>query len=270
MNLRRKLIRYGKKFWLGVRPLPSEHRIFFILGCQRSGTTLLLRIFEEDWNAQVYREVSALSRQAGLRRLQPPEVLQRIFARQRAPLIVLKPLVESQRAAFLLEAFPQGRAVWMLRHYRSVAHSSLRRFGERNGIADLRPIVRGEQDNWRSENLPPAVRDFIRERFAEGMPPYEAAVLFWYARNTLFFHQNLQAHSRVRLCRYRDLVSTPETCLGALYAWLGLPFPGRRVCCQVRRDIRLEPPDFPLAPEVEQAAQSLWEDLLNVYAGRLQ
>jgi hypothetical protein len=77
LNLRRKLIRYGKKFWLGVRPLPSEHRIFFILGCQRSGTTLLLRIFEEDWNAQVYREVSALSRQAGLRRLQPPEVVAR-------------------------------------------------------------------------------------------------------------------------------------------------------------------------------------------------
>ena len=266
MNVQHKLIRYGKRIWLSVRPRSDEQRICFILGCQRSGTTLLQHIFEEDWNAQVYREVSALSRAPGEHRLQPPEGLRDIFARQRAPLIVLKPLVESQHAAALLEAFPEGRAVWMLRHYRSVASSNLRKFGMRNGIDDLRPIVSEERGNWRAENFPEAVRAFIRERFSEDMPPYEAAVLFWYSRNALFFAQGLENHPRVRLCRYRDLVVAPEACTRSLYAWLGRPWPGRYPLRQIRKDARLTPPDFPLAPTVEEAAQTLWERLLKVYA----
>ncbi len=266
MNLQHKFIRHGKRLWLHVRPRPPQQRIYFILGCQRSGTTLLLNIFAKDWNAQTYHEVSVLSRAPGEHRLQPPEALQNIFARQRAPLIVLKPLVESQHTADLLAAFSHGRAVWMLRHYRNVAHSNLRKFGMHNGIDDLRPIARGESGNWRAENLPEAVSAFIRERFSEDMPPYEAAVLFWYARNALFFAQKLETHPRVRLCRYRDLVAAPETCMRSLYAWLERPWPGERLVRQVRSDARLAPPDFPLDPRVEEAAQALWKRFLNVYA----
>ncbi len=257
-----------KTLYLSARPRPPQQRTLLILGCQRSGTTLLLRIFEQDWNARTYQEESALSRPEARLRLQPPERVRALLAASRAPLQVLKPLVESQHALRWLEALPGSRAVWMFRHYRSVARSNLQKFGQRNGIDDLRPIARGQAGNWRAEALPEAVRAFVREHFSEQMNPWDAAVLFWYARNALFFAQNLPEHPRVRLCRYADLVQQPQRVVPELYAWMGLPLPGSRLWRQVRSDARIQPPGFPLSPDVEERAQALWERLLNAY--RLQ
>ncbi len=262
-NRARKAVKHA---WLTFRPAPQAPRTLFILGCQRSGTTLLLNIFEQDWNAATYKEFSPLNRSKTCMRLRAFAEVRARLGKTRAPLRVLKPLVESQRARQLLDAFPQGRAVWMFRHYRNVAYSNLERFGPRNGIEDLRPIASEESGDWRAENLPEAVGDFIRERFSEDMPAYEAAVLFWYARNALFFAQKLETHPRVRLCRYRDLVAAPETCVRSLYAWLERPWPGERLVRQVRSNARIAPPNFPLDRRVEEAAQTLWKRLLNIYA----
>ncbi|GAB4523705.1 MAG: hypothetical protein Fur0018_06730 [Anaerolineales bacterium] len=265
MTLAFKLRKVIKTVWLRLRTAPSGQRIVFILGCQRSGTTMLLRIFEHDWNVQTYREQSVLSRPDAPLRLLPPERIQPIFDRQSASLIVLKPLVESQHAAALLDAFPKSRVVWVFRHYRNVAFSNLKKFGERNGIDDLRPLVEEAPGNWRAEAVPSEVRATIRAYFSEEMSPWDAAVLFWYARNALFFSQALAAHPRVRLCRYCDLVTTPERHLSDLYAWLSQPFPGKQVTRLVHPGAHLEIPDFPLTPAVESLAQEMWERLLAAY-----
>ncbi len=267
-SLRNQTRKRLKTLYLSVRPRPSRQQTLFILGCQRSGTTLLLQIFEQDWQARTYREQSILSRPEAALRLREPAQVRAILRRSRAPLQVLKPLVESQHALRWLEALPGSRAVWMFRHYRSVARSNLQKFGQRNGIDDLRPIARGEAGNWRAEALPEAVRAFVREYFSEQMNPWDAAVLFWYARNALFFAQNLAEHPRVRLCRYADLVRQPQRVVPELYAWMGLPAPGPRLWRQVRPDARIQPPEFPLSPDIEVRAQALWEQLLDAY--RLQ
>jgi len=264
-SLRNQTRKRIKALYLAVRPRPPHQQTLFILGCQRSGTTLLLKIFEQDWKARTYQEQSVLSRPEAALRLREPSQVRRILRASRAPLQVLKPLVESQHARRWLEALPDSRAVWMFRHYRSVARSNLQKFGQRNGIADLRPIVRGETGNWRAEALPEALRAFVQEHFSEQMNPWDAAVLFWYVRNALFFSQNLPAHPRVRLCRYADLVQQPQRIVPELYAWMGLPAPGQRLWRQVRPNARIQPPEFPLSPSIEARAQALWEQLLHAY-----
>ena len=91
-------------------PLPTSNRpqqLLFIIGCQRSGTTLMTRIFNRDFNTLVYPEHSSLSKQDkvdGLRLNPLPQVEKRIKA-TRFPLVVLKPLVETQNSCQLLDFF---------------------------------------------------------------------------------------------------------------------------------------------------------------------
>ncbi|RMF43622.1 MAG: hypothetical protein D6755_10140 [Anaerolineae bacterium] len=264
-RLHNRLRKAIKARYLRLRLPPAHQPILFIFGCQRSGTTLLLQIFEQDWNTQTYQEASILTRPEAPLRLREASQVRHLLSKSRASFQVLKPLVESQHARHWLDAIPHSKAVWMFRHYRNVARSNLQKFGMRNGIEDLRPIAQGEPGNWRNEGVPDHVRALVQRHYSEQMNPYDAAVLFWYARNALFLAQNLAADSRIRLCRYADLVEHPHRVLPSMYAWLNRPSPTPRLWQQVRPDARLKPADIPISPEIEEQAQTLWEALLHAY-----
>lgn len=210
---------------------PREKRILFILGCQRSGTTLMQRIFEADLDAKVYGEFSriTLTGRTPNIRLRPLAEVRAIVARDPARLIVAKPIVETQNALELLGFFPGAKALFLYRHYAAVAASNLKEFGRANGIHNLRPIVDGEAGNWRSERVPADVRDLVRAHFREDMNPCDAAALFWYVRNRFFFDLGLERHPAVLPLRYEALLRDPAGRMEGVYRFLGLPFPRRGV-----------------------------------------
>lgn len=233
-----------------------------VFACQRSGTSLMLRVFFWDKDNVVYREGSSLSAGDPLRlRLDPlNEVAERI-RHNRAPLVVLKPLVESQNAATFLEIFPEARAIWLYRNYRDVVASNLRKFGERNGIDDIRPIAKGDPDNWRSEKASDYTRSVIQTHFAEDMPVHDAAALFWFARNQLFFEQGLDNNPRVLLVRYRDFTSKPGETMRRVYAYLQRPYPGDRMLREVHSESVGKGSRVELSPEIERLCKDLWHKL---------
>ena len=184
-SLRRKALLQLKEFLWIIRPgRDHSKKILFIVGCQRSGTTMMSEVFELDLRAKVYGEFSKLSSEDYLGiRLNPLSSVEKVVKKQRAPLIVLKPLVESQNLTKLLSFFPGSKALWMYRHYKDVARSNLNKFGESNGIKDLRPIILNEDRNWRSEFVPDTVRHEVAKYFSEdfnlilGMQPLYSGML---------------------------------------------------------------------------------------------
>lgn len=239
----------------------QKQQLLFIIGCQRSGTTLMTRLFNRDLNALVYPEHSALSAQDKLDklRLNPlPQVKKRIEATH-FPLVVLKPLVETQNSCQLLDFFEDSKALWMFRDYRDVALSNIRRFGLNNGIKNLRYIVQEQEDNWRVEKLDPEYRLLVNRYFSEEMNPYDAAALFWIVRNSFFFTQELAAHPAVMMLRYRDLVTDPLTRMTAVYQFIQRPFPGERLVQEVHQtSLGNGQAQIDLSPEI----QSLCHDML--------
>lgn len=241
----------------------DANQVLFIIGCQRSGTTLMTEILEKDWDVKVYPEHSPLSNQDSLDglRLNPLPEVKRAIEADRYPLVVLKPLVETQNADGLLDFFPQARAIWMYRHYRDVANSNLKRFGMNNGRKNLAYIARNDITNWRAERLPVAVRELVLEHYSVDMDPYDAAALFWYVRNTFFFDLQLDQHPRVMTCRYVDLVSEPRTTVQTIYDFAGQPYPGDHILSGIHTSSIGRGQNIPLSPEIEQICESMWSRL---------
>jgi hypothetical protein len=199
-----------------------------VFGCQRSGTTMLQQsLLDRSWRCIILDE-----HDRRLVRATDPERLRwddaaRVAARLRAmpfELVVAKPLVESHRVGELLDSCAPAGAIWMLRHYRSVARSNLQRFGPGNGMRDLRLMVGSGPADWRG-CVPDQVSAQVAGLLESGLSPLDAAAVFWWARNMLYVEQQLWADSRVRVLRYEAMIDRPAECLAALGEFVGLRFP---------------------------------------------
>jgi hypothetical protein len=189
---------------------------------------MVTKIFDNDWNAYVFDEHSSLSSddlESNLKFNSLDQVRRKMEA-TRAALVIAKPLVESHRVHELLDYFPSAKVMWMYRHYRDVVNSNLKRWGSNNGVDDLRPIVNGCTANWRSRGLSDKTRQIVKDCFSETMSSNDAAALFWYSRNTLYFDQKLPQEEKVFLCKYENLVLNPQKVVKNLYRFQAIEFPG--------------------------------------------
>ncbi len=273
-NLEFGSFRLYKRFvqGLGRGEQIQNKTVLFILGIQRAGTSLTYWVFERDMNARIYRESSELTTDDTLERvrLNPlPEVKARLD-RHNVPLVVLKPLVESQRFHELKAAFPGSKALWQYRHYQDVASSNLKAFGMSNGLKDLRPFVENDPRNWRSQNSTAETRDIIRRHFREDMNPYDAAALFWWARCRLYFDLRLDKHPDVLLCRYEDLAIDPAQTMRRVYAFIDVPYPGDHIVRDVHPQSVGKGRVSRLSPEIDRLCAGLLEELdsLDGHPGR--
>jgi hypothetical protein len=246
---------------------PGGASVLLVLGCQRSGTTLMTEFFEADPHAKVYPEHSSLSAQDRSDRLRLAS-LDRVAAAlhgSRFDRIVLKPLVESQRATELLDAIEGARALWMFRDWRDVARSNLARFGRGNGVRNLRFIFERYKDDWRAEALPDEVVQVVIDAFSEEMRPYDAAALFWWVRNQHFFLQELGRDPRVRMCRYEDLVSDPAEEMRRIYTFMGERLPGDLGFARVSKGSLGLGSEIDVSPEIAELCDEMQRRLLAAH-----
>lgn len=244
----------------------ESKKILFIVGCQRSGTSLMTRLFFRDIRTKVYRESSILSSKDIYRlRLNPlPEVKSRL-ARDNAPLIILKPLVESQNILKLLDYFDSSYAVWLFRNYKDVVNSNLKMFGMRNGIKDLMPIANNDHSDWRSEKVSSITRSIIKRFYSEKMSPYDAAALFWLVRNRIFFDLQLLNNPKVLMCRYEDLVKNPIGVINEIYSKINFPLPKNEITKEVHDRSVKKGSEILISKEIENLCIETEKNLKMIY-----
>jgi len=240
--------------------------ILFITGCQRSGTTLMYEIFQKDLRAAVYPEFSKLSdpNDPEKLRLLPLDQVKSIFDKSNTELIISKPLVESQNLDKLLNYFSGAKALWMYRDYKSVAKSNIKHFGKDNGVKDLAPIAERINNNWRSERISGNVHKIIKKYFAKNMNPYDAAALFWFARNSLFFELGLDKREDVMLFSYEELVNQPGPMIKHVYQFVGKNYPGDRLTNDIHSEAVSRGKSIDLNNEIDEICGILYSKLLQV------
>jgi hypothetical protein len=248
----------------------KKKRILFILGCQRSGTSMMMKIFDNDIHTKVYGEFSELSAtHSDPIRLAPYPHVFKTINNTRAVSIVMKPLVESQNAVHLLDYFVSSNALWMFRHYKDVVSSGFIHWGSQNGIKNLFPIIRNDQTNWRSQGVSRKTRNLIARYYSRDMSPYDAEVLFWYMRNVLFFEQDLHNDPRVLMCKYEDLVTAPWQTVKAIYTFAGFKLSDKNIVSMVHSNSVQKGKQIELSPAIDELCSDLWGKLNNSYLAQM-
>ena len=239
--------------------------IVFILGCQRSGTTLMNEIFERDLQTKVYAEQSILSSQDSPKRLRlnPLPIVKQILDKDKAPMVVLKPLVESQNTLGLLNYFEGSKGIWMFRNYKDVAISHVKKWGLKNSINDLRAIVEARPNNWRFENVSEETRDLVLKYFSEDMDPYDSVAIYWYVRNSFVFNLKLHQNARIFICNYESLVFDPVHSMEKVYQFLKREFPGKKIIKTVHSTSVGKTKNIAFSPEIKKLCDDLFEKLTN-------
>lgn len=195
-------------------------RVVFIFACQRSGTTAFLDfLMGAGPPLKAFTECDSpltdkTPREGGLTvRLNALADVERVLAATPEPVRIVKPLVESQRATELLARFAGSRGFWLYRDVREVAASMLKKWGPPAGAPHLWQVIdESDPANWRAQNVPGHVRETLRGLYRPDMTGEDAAALFWWARNELYFAQRLERDERVllldfeRMCTVRDYV----------------------------------------------------------------
>jgi hypothetical protein len=227
----------------------------------------MLDLFTDDRRSVTFPERSSLSSPAedGLRLKALPDVMRQLEHIQ-APLLVLKPLVESQNVPALLGGLSNPFAIWMYRRPESVAASDLSYFGLANGERNLRLLLSNEPPNWRGELVPETTRAVVSRFYRPDMNPYDAAALFWWARTSLFFDLGLDRRGDVRLCSYERLIADPEPTMRSLYEFIGVRYPDHGITRLVRRSSAGRREDVVLDPGVRLVCDDLLERLEAVSA----
>jgi hypothetical protein len=244
-----------------VRARPDERRVVLIFGCQRSGTTMLQQTFlDRSWRVFILEEHDRRLVGPGPEETtwqEYPIVLERI---RRLPfeVVAAKPLVESASATALMDAAGAVKAIWMLRPYPEVARSNVRRFGKDNPYRDLQPIRSRDALDWRYRGTTEETWERVTALMNRRLTPFDAAALFWWTRNQLYFDQRLWEDDRVRILRYERACNQPDEVIRSLSDHIGLALPLGSIVPRVRAQ------SFPretreLDPDVERLCKKLWD-----------
>jgi hypothetical protein len=224
---------------------PGAATAVFVVGLQRSGTNMLVRGLERDPRFQVYNE----NHRAAFNRFQlrPDPVIRQLVEQSRHPYVLFKPLCDSHRTADLLDGLglhPAPRAMWAYRTVDGRARSAVAKFGDAN-LRMLRELAAGGgRDRWEAQRLSPDSLQLISSLDWARSSPLDAAALFWYVRNRLYFELGLAGRSDVLVVSYDAMLVDPEAEMARICGFLDLPFDRRLVAhVEGRRgggDARLE------------------------------
>lgn len=267
--IRRRLLAMAKQAARSVVRAPrSQRRLVLIFGCQRSGTTMLQQtILDRSWRVLILEEHDRrLIAKTGAFQETDWQDYSTVVQRLREipfEVVVAKPLVESSQAVELMDAAGEVKGIWMLRRYDGVARSNIKRFGLENAYQDLAPFCENDLSNWRARGSTEETRSTIKELVGEGLSPLDAAALFWWARNRLYFDLELRRDERIRILRYERTCDHTQDVVESLSGYLGITLPTGKIVSKTRAQSRSER-DSGLHPDVERLCRELWDSFAGL------
>lgn len=257
-KLRTKQEQFRKSFWQTI--YTGKSRPAFLVGCGRSGTSMLIWQLDKSWQIRLYNENHPAAFDNF--RLRDFSVVENLIKTSRAPLTLFKPILDTNMTPNLMAHFPDSKVLFAFRHYDDVINSSLKKFGADNRIGHVRRWMADDFAELAAAPPPETTKAFIRARYSPDLTQEEGAALFWLFYNRLYYDMNLHGNGRVHLIRYETLVAEPRREFEALVRFLGLQFEERMVegvfASSVKRD-----KSPALRDSIRQDCEDLYQQLSN-------
>ena len=215
-----------REFLYGMTHRSSDANAIFVVGCQRSGTTITARAVSLSPAVRCYGEGEKPyfygTPDDSENLLRPTCEVKVLLEREKLPWVVLKPLCESASVESLLNLFPDSRAIWVYRHYEGAVSSLAKHFHHIDHQQFLRRMLAVDDESWLSRGYGNEEQELLRHYASRNPDPYTVYALFWLARNSLF--KKVMNDARVILVNYQDLVRDPGRELRILHGFLDLKY----------------------------------------------
>jgi hypothetical protein len=246
--------------------LDNATKPVFVVGCQRSGTTMLVNTLGRSPEISTYHEGDKRAFDDEYR-LISDDFVKRLIYESHKPIVIFKPINDSQHTDRLLKLNANAKAIWIFRVYQDVINSAVKLWGEKQkGI--IYGISRGYYKRPGhlaiGERIAPETHDLIKHLCRNDLSSQDGAALIWYLRNVIYFDLNLQNNNRVLLYKYEDLVTKPQEHFRRVFDFIGCDFSPEYVEDIHARSIRKN--DLPLIdPEIKFLCDSLGDRLEREY-----
>ncbi len=215
----RRLTRYKKSLLWKFKKKHKNTLPIFIMGCGRSGTSMMVRMFEFDDRIETLAENNPRIQH---NYMLVKEKIETIIDNCKVPIIVTKPILNSFEAHNLLTNHQNLKIVWIQRDYKDMASSSLIKFGPvvSDYIKDLVQSKRG--NNWLSYGIPDKTLKILRGLDTINLNHHDWMCLVWWSVNRTIIIDRLYQRDRFVLIQYEKLVLDPIPVINSLYKKFGL------------------------------------------------
>lgn len=249
LNRSRKLAWRLTKRWRG-NTVPV-----FIFGAQRSGTTMLGECLG---NSPEILNMGEFDKKAfdqhSIRDLQ---IVKQLIDKSAYKYLVLKPLMDSNRALELLDLRPESKGIWLYRHYADRVNSAVKHSG-RHPLDVFNNYKKSGDVSWQLRGLDELDSEIIRKLDIDALTVNDGAALMWYIRNKLFFNLKLERLHNMYILSYEDLVSDVAAEVSSLTKFIGCDYSSKMVEGVHKQSVRKNSP-----PKIDSFIEGLCLDLYD-------
>lgn len=236
----------------------KQSQPIFLVGCGRSGTSMLTYHLGRSWRLDAYNENDAAAFNRW--RLRDLETIDALVSESYAEFVLFKPILDTQKSQIFLSTFPTARVIFVFRHFDDVINSSMKKFGKASRLDHVNSWITDDFAEFAPVSPPAATKAYIRSLWQPSLSPESGAALYWLYYNRLYLDLHLDQDERVRLLRYESLTAAPEEQVGSLCDFLGLPFEEQFVEGIFSTSVGRNP-----APVVDdrlrEECEALWQEL---------
>ncbi len=258
-KISRRLSRFRKKLIYSAKK-PCKYTLpVFILGCGRSGTTMMINIFHRDSQVEALGENDPKSARNFM--LEHHRIQDAIIT-SKSPFLIMKPILNSFQVSHLLKAYSNSKILWMLRDFRDMISSSMAQFGNKVSEYMKNFIMHGESDNWLSRDMPLESREFISTLDTLNFSPSDWMAMVWWSVNKTVIMDKLFECDRFRLIEYETLVRNPQALLKSTYKFIGLQYQ-EKILKYIHSAAIGKGEAIELNSDVEKLCQSLTNQLIQ-------
>jgi len=207
----------SRKFIKEVQTKP-----LFVVGNQRSGTTMLLSKLNRHFWIDIFHENSLAMEDWELKSF---DEIDKLIDGSKAKVCIMKPLEETHRVNELLDYFNDSKAIFIFRHYMDVINSSMRLDWGEHLKNYVQNIYKGVDFKYSGAlNLTANNIKLIRDIYKDDLSVESCAALIWYLRNSIYSDFQLYANPNILLVQYEKLVFNPKKEFKRILTFMNLKF----------------------------------------------
>ena len=238
----------------------DEKLTIFVTGNQRSGTNMVMDVFEKSWATDVFHETD--TRAFVNYQMRDTETISTLVKKSPSKRVVVKALCEAQDTKRLIDIHKPAKAIWVVRDYRDVVNSMMISFRNMAKQAQRIAIDR-HSDGWRGDGMSDATHHLVRDIVTPQIDDASASALQWYYRNVLFFEQGLDHDPRVMLVVYEDMVKDPIQSFLEIFRFSALDF-SERVCNHIYSSSVKKRQTPTIDPRVSELCEKLKQKFIKI------